>query len=299
MSDASAGLRRKIDSAADLQGVVRTMKALAASSIGQYEKAVEAIGDYCLTVELGLGACFRHAAVVESEVDIEGPARVAPSVDLIVFGSDQGLVGRFNESVVDHVLSVVPALPGRRRVWAVGERVRDRLIDSGVALEGVYVVPSNVNGIVGLVSRILQASQATGAPARQLRLFYNRPVANSSFEACDLVVLPLDAAWRRSLAERRWPDGRLPEIIASDRPGSETATLGSLIREYLFVVLYRAVAESLASENAARLAAMERADRNIDDLLESMQGTFNRERQNAIDDELFEIVAGFDALTVA
>jgi F-type H+-transporting ATPase subunit gamma len=60
MSDTTASLRRKINSAGDLQSVVRTMKALAASSIGQYEKSVRALADYYRTVELGLGACFRE-----------------------------------------------------------------------------------------------------------------------------------------------------------------------------------------------------------------------------------------------
>ena len=61
MSDTTASLRRKIGSAGDLQSVVRTMKALAASSIGQYEKSVRALADYYRTVELGLGACFRES----------------------------------------------------------------------------------------------------------------------------------------------------------------------------------------------------------------------------------------------
>ena len=61
MSDTTASLRRKIDSAGDLQSVVRTMKALAASSIGQYEKSVRALADYYRTVELGLGVCFRES----------------------------------------------------------------------------------------------------------------------------------------------------------------------------------------------------------------------------------------------
>ena len=60
MSDTTESLRRKISSAGDLQSVVRTMKALAASSIGQYEKSVRALADYYRTVELGLGACFRE-----------------------------------------------------------------------------------------------------------------------------------------------------------------------------------------------------------------------------------------------
>ena len=62
MSDTTASLRRKLKSAGDLQSVVRTMKTLAASSIGQYERSVRALADYYRTVELGLGACFRQSA---------------------------------------------------------------------------------------------------------------------------------------------------------------------------------------------------------------------------------------------
>ena len=71
----------------------------------------------------------------------------------------------------------------------------------------------------------------------------------------------------------------------------------ALIREYLFISLFRASAESLASENASRLAAMERADKNIKDLLEQLHGKFHRLRQSGIDEELFDVVSGFEALT--
>jgi F-type H+-transporting ATPase subunit gamma len=72
--------------------------------------------------------------------------------------------------------------------------------------------------------------------------------------------------------------------------------LRALIREYVFVSLFRACAESLASENASRLAAMQRADKNIEDLLETLNGTFHRLRQRGIDEELFDVIAGFEAL---
>ena len=62
MSDTMASLRRQINSAGDLQSVVRTMKALAASSIGQYETSVRALADYYRTVELGLSACLGKAS---------------------------------------------------------------------------------------------------------------------------------------------------------------------------------------------------------------------------------------------
>src|SRR6476660_1128386 len=98
MSDTEASLRRKINSAGDLQSVVRTMKALAASSIGQYEKSVLALTDYYRAVELGLGACFRASGPAAPPG--EGKRRTdAGAIGAIVFGSDQGLVGQFNDVV--------------------------------------------------------------------------------------------------------------------------------------------------------------------------------------------------------
>jgi F-type H+-transporting ATPase subunit gamma len=66
------------------------------------------------------------------------------------------------------------------------------------------------------------------------------------------------------------------------------------VREYLFVSLYRACAESLTSENASRLTAMQRADKNIDDMLEDLRRTRQRVRQSNIDEELFDVLAGFE-----
>ena len=72
MADTSASLRRKIAGASDLQSIVRAMKAQAAASVGQYERSVEALGDYARTVELGLGVCFRSSAPLETSAE-SGP----------------------------------------------------------------------------------------------------------------------------------------------------------------------------------------------------------------------------------
>jgi F-type H+-transporting ATPase subunit gamma len=107
MSENTASLSRKISSAGDLQSVVRTMKALAASSIGQYDKSVRALGDYYRTVELGLGACFRESREAASIVTRKGQAD-AGAIGAVVFGSDQGLVGQFNDVVADYPFRGAP-----------------------------------------------------------------------------------------------------------------------------------------------------------------------------------------------
>jgi len=71
----------------------------------------------------------------------------------------------------------------------------------------------------------------------------------------------------------------------------------AFLRGYLFVLLFQACAESLASENASRLAAMQRADKNIGDILEDLNRSFHRIRQESIDEELFDVISGFEALT--
>lgn len=152
MSDSPAGLRRQIESATDLQSVVRTMKALAASSIGQYERSVRALADYYRTVELGLGACFRSAgpAALQPRGQVSAAAR---AVSAVVFGSDQGLVGGFNEAVAEHAIAALAELPGTPQVWAVGERVHTRLVDAGVPPVGRFAVPTSVDGITTLVGQ--------------------------------------------------------------------------------------------------------------------------------------------------
>ena len=293
MSNTTASLRRKIGSAGDLQSVVRTMKALAASNIDQYEQSVHALADYARSVELGLSICFRKIAPLAQLETNAGSGEGA--IGAVVFGSDQGLVGRFNDVVADDALQSLARLPGKPQVWAVGERVYAHLMDAGLSLQGQFAVPTSVKAITPLVGQILIESEALYSQGviSELRLFYNRPTSGAIYAPVSQRLLPLDASWQRNLAELPWPTKSLPEVM-----GGEADTLRALVREYLFVSLFRACAESLASENASRLAAMQRAEKNIGELLEELNGSFHRLRQSGIDEELFDVIAGFEALSV-
>jgi F-type H+-transporting ATPase subunit gamma len=295
MSDTTASLRRKIRGAGDLQSVVRTMKAVSASSIGQYEKSVLVLADYNRTVELGLSACFRASGPAPLIAERKRPM-VSAAIGAIVFGSDQGLVGQFNDVVADHAVKTLAALTAKSEVWAVGERVHARLADAGLQLAGFFTVPNSVKAITPLVGQILVESETHHSQGKvtEIHLFYNRLTSGAGYAPVSQRLLPLDENWRRKLAELPWPTGNLPEVM-----GGGTALLRALIREFLFVSLFRACAESLASENASRLAAMQRADKNIDESLEDLNRTFHRLRQSGIDEELFDVISGFEALSVA
>lgn len=290
MSDTTTGLRRKIGSATDLHTVVRTMKAMAASSIGQYENAVRSLDEYYRTVQLGLAACFRQTA--QPAAAMLANQKKTEKISAIVFGSDQGLVGQFNEVMVDFVATTLTPLPGKKMLWAVGERVQSRLTEFDMAPEKSFTLPNSISAISNLVGQILIETEVQREKGKitQVYLFYNRPVSGSVYTPVSRRLLPLDDAWRRDLVAIEWPTKNLPEVM-----NHNSETLAAFIREYLFVSMFMACAQSLASENASRLAAMQRAEKNIDELLDDLNRTFHRLRQNGIDEELFDVVSGFEA----
>jgi F-type H+-transporting ATPase subunit gamma len=288
MSDAMEDLRRKIDSARELGSVVRTMKALAAASITQYERAVHSLSDYYHAIELGLYVCFRGSASPRTMLGNQ-QSSAAPLTTAIVFGSDQGLVGQFNDQLARFVLNELNQAAGEKVFWAVGERIVASLADAGLAATRIYSVPNSVTAITPLVSEIL-IEQERARQKGDTYVFHNR-LARGNYEPVKRRLLPLAAKWHWEFSRIKWPTNMLPEAL-----GSSESTILALIREYLFVSLFKACAESLASENACRLAAMQRAQRNIDELLDQLQLAFHHQRQTSIDEELFDVISGFEVL---
>jgi F-type H+-transporting ATPase subunit gamma len=291
MSDSVANLRHKIDSAEELESVVRTMKAMAASSIGQYENAVRSLDDYYRTVQLGLAACFREDKSLGVMPPIKQQQQTA--IAAIIFGSDQGLIGQFNEVIVEYAVDMLEKLSGNKIVWAVGARVQSRLAEIRLQPMAGFTLPNSIHAITPLVGQILielEAQREQGL-IEQVYLFHNRPKTGSIYTPTNQQLLPLDETWLHHLAEIRWPTQNLPEVM-----NRRERTLRALVREYLFVTLFRACAESLASENASRLAAMQRAEKNIDELRKDLNRIYHRLRQSGIDEELFDVIFGFEAL---
>jgi F-type H+-transporting ATPase subunit gamma len=295
MSGTIENLTRKIAGAADLEAVVRSMKALAASSIGQYEKSVRSLDEYSRTVELGLAACLRGVGPSSGAEDVE--SRQKHGIGAVVFGSDQGLVGRFNEVIVEYAIKTIKALPGPiAKMWPIGERAHALLADTGLVTAGMLSVPASVNAITPLVGRILidvESARERGEVV-EVYFFHNRPKSGSIYEPVGKRLLPLDLTWRKQLAVMPWPTKMPPEVIEGF-----TSPLQAFIREYLFILFFQACAESLASENASRLAAMQRAEKNIDGILESLNRKLHSVRQESIDEELFDVISGYEALTDA
>jgi F-type H+-transporting ATPase subunit gamma len=287
-------LHRQLDSLGDLRTIVKTMKALSAASIRQYEQAVTALAGYYRTVERGL-----HVVMKDMEPQPAGgrhsrePRRLAA----IVFGSDHGLCGRFNEALAGYALERMDSTaadPEHRVLLAVGARVAASLEQEGQSIAENLPVPGSAEQITATVQQILLRIDAwrEQAGVHSVYLFYNRHAGGRDHRPTGIELLPVNLQRFHRLQEERWPSRSLPTFTMP-----REALLSRLLRQYLFVSIFRACAESQASEHASRLAAMQAAERNLDTRLEEVTMTFRRARQDVITSELLDVVAGFEAIT--
>jgi F-type H+-transporting ATPase subunit gamma len=222
------------------------MKAMATANIGQYEIAVQSLQEYYRTILLGIHVCFKRKNILL--ISDEGNGHDRTTV-VVIFGSDQGMVGRFNETIITFAQQTIKNLPGQVETWAVGQR------------------------------------------AHSFYIFHNNPLTDKGYQPESRQLFPPDEKWNQEITKMSWPSKNLPQVT-----GRTEGTLRSLIREYLFVSVYKACAESLVTENISRLEAMQRAEKNIEAMLDELGLVYNRLRQSTIDDELFDIISGFEAL---
>jgi F-type H+-transporting ATPase subunit gamma len=289
MSDSLDAMRRKMTACSKLHGVVRIMKIIAASRIRVFQRAALASGNYYTNIESALIAFYKNWAPAE----LKKEKKTSAQLGAIIFGTDQGLVGAFNERLAHFVIGSLKNNE-EYRIVVIGERIGASLQERGMRLETVYPVPRSVKEITSASHTLLTevGSLLIQSPASSLVLFHNRPIVGQMFEPICTNVLPLDESWKTTLMHTPWPTHEIPEILET----KETATL-AILREYLLAALVRSLAESMACENLIRFLSMQKAEKNIDDTLSDLSTHFNLFRHSAIDAELFDLIAGFSALS--
>jgi F-type H+-transporting ATPase subunit gamma len=280
----SESLRRQIDVARELSSVVTTMKSLAALELREHEQAVSALGESVRVLRLGFQAVFRgHPDLVPAD---DMPERIAVA---IVFGSDQGLCGPLNRTIVRYALAEI----GEADIIAVGLRAAREL-------EMAHRTPVRVFGVPGSLGVVGESVDALIVAIDELRLrneggrtvlIHHRPRGRQGYEPRVDTVSPLDRRLLAAIARRPWPTRCLPTSI-----GDPTLLLQSLTRRAVSYALHRAFTEARASEHTGRLIAMQNAEQSITERGDELSRALHRLRQATITAELLDVVAGFEAV---
>ncbi|MEW6519345.1 MAG: F0F1 ATP synthase subunit gamma [Thermodesulfobacteriota bacterium] len=283
-------LDKRISTTAKLQGIVKSMKTLSAVNIRQYERALASLDTFVEVIELGLQTVLKQTTLPG------GAAAERLPRGLIIFGSDQGLCGRFNERLADYVRQQLAGMAATDfssvKLLVIGARMAARLEAAGFAIDQQFWVPGSVNGINATVYQLLLSVEGwlTEHGIGRVDIFLNRYEKSAGARPDQQVLLPIANEHLRALRKKQWPGRSLPGFRA---PADQL--FSGLLRQYLFASLFRSQAESLASEQASRLRSLQNAEKNIAEHIEELRGAYRIKRQATITSELLDLVAGFKA----
>ncbi|MHC5053851.1 MAG: F0F1 ATP synthase subunit gamma [Planctomycetota bacterium] len=275
-------LEKQIATIDGLRDVIHSMRSLAATYLRRAEERLAGLRAYSDTVGRAIEDCLFGR-------DIALPEEEAGGAAILVFFSEQGLCGRFNEVVADAAAERAGEV-GSRRFIVVGKR--GPALIRREKLEVIAEMPSTTSPdgddvVIHAVAKTVLGLRERDAFG-QLYLLYARYLSPGRIEPAFERVLPLDLSqWRDSGAGRRTqPHLALPRL----------ELLRELVNEYTFITLFRAMTESLAGEHGMRLQSMEAAKGNIDDALEELQLQSRIQRQNEITSELLDVVSAAEGL---
>jgi len=291
------GLKRQIETAEDLATVVRTMKTLAAVNIRQYEAAAASLEEYDRTLRMAVRMLiWNEPRLLQSSTRSGGlHPPLAERTGLIVFGSDQGMCGGFNDALADSAGRQLdegaadPSVP----IIVLGERLAARLMEAGRPVDAGIELPGSASGIALMLQELLpridrwREEHALGSVV----LAHSRRLSQTLYEPVCRTLLPISLDELVPDRPRRWSGRSLPLVTMPAR-----RLWRSLARQHLFVSLFQACAESKSSENAARIAAMQAAETHIHDRLEELNHDYQQLRQTSITEELLDVISGFEAL---
>ena len=209
---------------------------------------------------------------------------------LIVATADRGLCGGFNSSIVREARRAIRALQGEGKtvkILAVGRKARDQLRrDYGSLI---------VDTIADLGKPRLGFSDARKVADRVLSMF-----EADEFDVATIIYNRFRSAISQILTRQQIIPPAVPEAEPGASPyefePDEETILTELLPRNLAVQIYRALLENAASEQGARMTAMDNATRNAGDMIKRLTLQMNRSRQASITKELIEIISGAEAI---
>lgn len=270
-----AELERHIASIGELRNIIGAMRSLAGIRVQEAQRALPAVRRYGQTVAEAVAAAL-------SLVAAPPPERGAPgSCGLVLYLAEHGFVGGFNERIL---AAAAAALTAADFLFVLGSRGAARLAESGQRADWCYPIATRTEGLgeaVGQLTGELYRRIAAGQ-LRRVTVIFARHRQGGAELIETRQILPVAP---RSPAR---PQPRMPPLH-NLRP---QALLEELIADHVFALLVEAAVESLASENAARFAAMEAAHDNITKRLDRLRQEARAARQDEITAELLELISG-------
>ena len=271
-------IQRHIASMSELQDIVGAMRSLAGMRMHEALAAQAGVRRYADSMAAAIGAALHFLPARPAAAEAPG-RRIA-----LVFAAEHGFVGGFNDRILE---AAERASTPRDLLFVMGSRGAAIALERGRKLEWYRPMPSRAAGAPDAarnLAAVLYGRIARGEVSR-VDLMFARYRQGSPAAIERRLLLPLDLKALAGGPRREAPLHNLEPGILVEK----------LVAEYVFALLTEAAIESIASENAARFAAMESAHDNVGRKLDQLLQAGRQARQDEITTELLDLVTGVEA----
>ncbi len=289
-------LKRRIQSVRNTRKITRAMELVAAAKLRRAELRIKALRPYAETMNeliagVGRASSSVRLPLLEQREQVEGVA-------IVPLTGDRGLAGAFNAQVLRRAFALERTLQAEGKAVhfvAVGKKGRSTLLFRRRELAGAYMgftdrpAYEDAQAIAHRVAELF-----TEGEVDRVTLVYNTYISALTQRVTEQDVLPISPDILETDDEERAADTLRGDFIFEPEPEE---IMERLLPVYVETQIYRALLESTASEQGARMTAMRNASKNAGELIDSLTLSMNRARQAEITQEILEVVAGAEALT--
>ena len=282
-------LSKSIKTTTDLRDIVSTMKALSSASILQYEKAQQSLENYMENIKKAF-----HVLMINNALQTP-PKRVFKGTLAIVIGADNGLVGRFNKDVLSKAVVYLKEegiSEKETHFISVGKRIASLLESRDYQIKANYASSNSIKTVSTIAQSVITKMEQvlSEQPNTRVFLFYHKR-NGGSVQMEKVQIWPSSEESFKRLKSKKWQTNNIPTFRM---PAPKMKSF--LMREYLTMILFSAITMSLSAEHYTRMINMQNAEKNIDERLEEMNLVYQQKRQEAITEELIDIVSGAEAM---
>ncbi|HZG34559.1 MAG TPA: ATP synthase F1 subunit gamma [Gaiellaceae bacterium] len=290
-------LKRRVRSIKNTRKITKAMELVASARLRRAQTRIEAMRPYAETMRELIAGVGRASASVRGLPLLQQRDEVN-TVALVALTGDRGLAGPFNAQILRRAFALERELrrDGKTvRFVAIGKKGRSTLAFRRYEVADEFVgftdrpAYSDAQAIAYAVGELY-----TSGEVDRVVLVYNAYESPLVQRVTEQELLPISADILESGEEERREDALRGDFIFEPEPEE---ILARLLPVYLETQVYRALLESAASEQGARMTAMRNASKNAGELIDSLTLQMNRARQAEITQEILEVVAGAEALS--
>lgn len=285
-------LQRQIKTSEDLRDIVRTMKMLSSVSILQYEQANVALKHYRQNIQDAFQALVQQNGLPQ----ITSKLNTTPKHLLILLGSDNGMVGKFNREIVqaaEKYLRQKKIEADQSMFMTVGKRLTALTESKNWRLAAHYISANSVKAVHILAENLIMQLDTiiNREKISHITVFFQQHGKGTSVTVTAKQLMPFDTSALLKLKKKSWPTNNIP-LLAQNKQ----YLFSALVRESLMISFISFLNHSLAAEHFTRMTNMQNAEKNIDDNLEKLNQSYQQQRQEQITDELIDVISGVEAM---